>query len=742
MSEDGRANRRRLGALAAYAGAAAVSIVAAIFLLDLPKADLRVPFDYGGDAFLYSAVVKSMLEHGWFWTNPSVGAPGVLQLYDYPNVAHESIHLLIVKAMSLFSHDWGLLINLYFLLGFPLITLTAMAVLRRFRLGWGPAMAGGILYAFLPTRLIKGEAHIFLDVFFQVPLAVMLLLWVCGDDPPLAPGPRRQPGDPPVERPVEDAARRARRRRSLAALGICVLSAGTSSYFSFFMICLLAAAGLWASFERRSLRNLVAGVALSAVTLGTMAAFGLPSIVYHLRHGTNREVGQREPREAEYYGMKITHLLLPVDGHRVSALSRLKEQYSSVAPLNNENGTTSLGFVGIIGFVALIGTLLSRRRAAQHDLVRSLAMLNLIAVFIGTIGGLGALFAFLIDPQIRTYSRIAVYIGFFALFAAMLLLDWLLRRRPRAGLVALPVVLIWGLLDQASLQAARPYASNKNWYDSDRDLVRRIEARVPAGAAIFVLPYVSFPESASVVGLTANDQFRTYLHATRTRWSFPTMRARNGDRFARETAAQAPAEMLRTLVAAAFDGVLIHRDGFADDGTEIEKALTAAVGVAPLVSQNGRLSFIDLTAYRQRTPVDRSPEEVARLIHPVAATFGRGFDGLERNSEHDFRWCGHQGVLHLNNDLGVTRRLSLKTVLLAAHWPAGLRLSGDLIATSLKLDGALTFDQVLEVPPGHHLIQFSSNGRPANVTSDPRIMVWRMEDFVLSELPPTPARAP
>src|SRR3954467_15517640 len=133
MIEEARERRRRLPALAAYAGAAAVSMLAATFLLDLPRADLRVPFEYRGDAFLYSAVIKSTLEHGWFWTNPSLGAPGVLQLYDYPNVAHESLHLLLLKAMGLFTHDWGLLLNLYFLLGFPLITLTAMATLRRCR---------------------------------------------------------------------------------------------------------------------------------------------------------------------------------------------------------------------------------------------------------------------------------------------------------------------------------------------------------------------------------------------------------------------------------------------------------------------------------------------------------------------------------------------------------------------------------------------------------------------------------
>lgn len=598
MIEEARAGHRRWRALAAYAGAAAISMGAAVALLDLRRADLRVPFEYRGDVFLYSAVIKSIVEHGWFWTNPSVGAPGALQLYDYPNVAHESLHLLLIKAMALFTHDWALLLNLYFLLGFPLITLVAMATLRRFRIGWGPAIVGGVLYSFLPTRLLKGEGHIFLDTFFQVPLAVLLLLWVCGADPPLARRPRSG-----VE---SQAARRSRRRRTLAALAICVLSAGTSSYFSFFTICLLAAGGLWASVERRSLRNLGAGFGLAAVILCAMAAFGLPSMVYHLRHGNNPEIGRREAREAEIYGMKIAQLLLPVDGHRVAALSRLKERYESRAPLSNENGTTSLGIVGGIGFLALVGAVVSRRHAAQREPVRSLAVLNLVAIFIGTVGGLGALFSLLVDPQIRTYSRIAVFIGFFALFEAMLLLDWLLHHRPRIGLVALPTVLVWGLLDQTSLRAARPYEEQKRWYASDRDIVRRIEARVPPGGAIFVLPYVSFPERPPLVGLTSNDEFRSYLHATHTRWSFPTMRARDGDRVQRQIAAQPPSDMLRSLTAAGFDGLLIHRDGYADGGAAIEAGFRGAVGIAPLLSEDGKLAFFDLTEHRRRTPTDPS----------------------------------------------------------------------------------------------------------------------------------------
>ncbi len=74
---------------------------AAVFLLAPADRgpDLRVPFVYRRDALLYSSVIKSTVDHGWFWRNPSLGAPAGLLLYDYPNVAHEALHLLAIKAL-------------------------------------------------------------------------------------------------------------------------------------------------------------------------------------------------------------------------------------------------------------------------------------------------------------------------------------------------------------------------------------------------------------------------------------------------------------------------------------------------------------------------------------------------------------------------------------------------------------------------------------------------------------------
>jgi len=191
------------------------------------------------------------------------------------------------------------------------------------------------------------------------------------------------------------------------------------------------------------MRNAVAGAALASIVVMGLVANGLPSILYRMHHGPS-PVTDRRAWEAEYFGMKIAQLLLPVDAHRLQALRQLKEQYSAHAPLSGENGATSLGLVGGVGFLVLLEIVVSGRRQerSHNEALRPLAVLNLFAVLLGTIGGFGSLFALLISPQIRTYCRVNVFIGFLSLFAVVLLLDCLRRRRPGLALCTLPIVLV------------------------------------------------------------------------------------------------------------------------------------------------------------------------------------------------------------------------------------------------------------------------------------------------------------
>ena len=296
-------------ALGGYGAAAALSLVAAFLTLQLWRADLRVPFTYGGDALFFGMQVKSIVDHGWYLDNPQLGGPGGLQMYDFPTA--DNFHLFTIKLMSLFSHDWALLFNLYFLLAFPLITLSALAVFRHFRVNWGPALVGSLLFAFLPSRLLKGEAHIFLGVFYQVPLATLVVLWVCGGSPPLVRAP--EPGrGPRLE---------LSRGRSLAAVLICALTASMGLYYAFFTACLLLAGGLLGLDRRRSTHNALAGAVLAAVIVVVLGINGLPTVFYQARQGSNPLIAARKPVESEMYSAKI----------RRAALARRRPPHSGAA---------------------------------------------------------------------------------------------------------------------------------------------------------------------------------------------------------------------------------------------------------------------------------------------------------------------------------------------------------------------------------------------------------------------------
>ncbi|HWW87017.1 MAG TPA: hypothetical protein VNZ26_25650 [Vicinamibacterales bacterium] len=701
-----------------------------MWTLKLWNADLRVPFDYAGDALFHEQLIKTVVERPWVWTNPNLGAPGGFQLYDFPVVANDSAHLLAIKLLSIFSRDWALLCNMYFLLGFPLTTWTAMAVFRRFGVGFGPAIVGAVLYAFLPARLLKGENHLFLDVFYQVPLAMMVVLWVTGDAPPL------------FEAPASGRWPRValRRSRSWGSLLVCALTASTGAYYAFFTAILLLAGGVWGSSVRRSIRNAASGLTLAAALVVCMCINGIPYIVYQWRHGHN-PVADRVWWESETFGLKIIQLLLPADGHPINALRTLKQRYDSSTPIIGDSAS-SLGFVGALGFLLLLGWLVSSEPAqrAGHALRRSLAVLNLFGVLLGTIGGFGAVIALLVTPQIRGYARMSTIVEFFALFAVVLVLDGLSCRRPFVARGVLPVVLVLGLLDQATPAAVRPYAARKREYGSDADLVRRIEASVPAATEVFELPFVGFPEVPPVHRITGYDPVRPYLHSRELRWSYPTMRGRPGDAWARGIAERLPHQMVDGLVDVGFGGILVDRDGYADEGVGIQKALADILGSEPLGSVDGRFAFFSLLSHRPREELERArgAGELDRYLslHPIVVTWDHGCYYVEhRENDDTYRWCKAIGEIGFENDTPLHRNVAIQMRVAAANSPAKLTLDGDLFSTHLELGGSVHFAREFDLPPGYHPIRFFCDGRAADAPPDPRTLVWLVDGFVLAESP-------
>jgi phosphoglycerol transferase len=100
-------------------------------MMQLWRANLWMPFTLGGDAPYYLMVIKGILLHGWWLENPDLGAPFGQELYDFPFLAHDGFHLVLIKMLGLLSSDPVFVANVFFLLSFPLVALVAFLVLRQ-----------------------------------------------------------------------------------------------------------------------------------------------------------------------------------------------------------------------------------------------------------------------------------------------------------------------------------------------------------------------------------------------------------------------------------------------------------------------------------------------------------------------------------------------------------------------------------------------------------------------------------
>ncbi len=716
-----------------YVAATVLCLLILLWVMRLWKAQLRIPFSYeGGDALLAATWVKGEIDHGWYLKNPSVGTPFGLDLRDM--LPGDTLHMGAMKILSLVSGDWPVVINLYFLLTFPLTTLASLSVLRHFRISWAPSLLASLLFSFLPYHFFRGIGHLFLSSYYLVPPMTMVILWVALGCPLFEAQDCRAP------------IWRWRERKGMISVAICVLMALGGIYYAFFAALLLLVAGVFGSIQRCSRRPLLIALLLVAVLSSVLALNLSPTLINSLQNGPNVQLAVRVPLEAELYGMRIAQLVLPVSGHRLPLMARLKAAYNgtatAVAP--NENDSVTLGAVASAGFLFLVGWLvLGRREGRGGALLHSLSVINLAAVLLATMGGFGCLFAFLALPTIRAYNRISPYIAFLSLFAVALVLDragrkWFRTRVTRLAFQgSLGGILILGVLDQTVPLFVPPYQQNRADYNSDRDFVQRIEAALPSNAMIFQLPYLSFPENGPLLAMSDYDLFRGYLHLRALRWSYGTVKGRYGDAQNRFLAARPAAEMVELLCLAGFSGLYLDRNGYGGPGGELENTLSTLLGSRALVSANRRLVFFNLSAFTQglRRRYTAQEWEAAReaVARRLVVEWRGGFFSLEGSESYNWRWCASSGDLLIQNTSERPRTVVLEMTLIPARPEvSNMRVHGLGISEFFQIgQPGRRISKKLTLSPGKSAIRFWSDGKPLYLPRDPRALVFKVANFRL-----------
>jgi hypothetical protein len=430
--------------------------------------------------------------------------------------------------------------------------------------------------------------------------------------------------------------------RTAVLLSAAMVAIGLSGvyYVAFTMILLLVATVVrrWAGGPRDWLPGIVAMATLIASALVPLL---FASLGARDSTPTGDPATRRSPAESEVFAGKAMDLLLPWEGHRVDLMAYLTSAYKAVQPSTVE--TAALGVVAVCGSVGLaivaLRSLTSGLKAAKD--LRTWAVLGAVAFAFYTIGGLGSFTAVFFTPQVRTWSRLSLFIMLFALLAVGWWLSRLLnnRRGPVGALLCL-AVLGTGILDQTNHQRAPDHEALAAELSDMRRYGASVGSAVGPDCAVFQLPVVSFPESAGTKLMNGYDPLLPYLASNGLKWSAGAMRGTTEAEWQLAADLDDVDRWTSDLAAAGFCAVEVNANGF-DVKDDPRPLLQDTLGPPIAVSHDGVFASF-------RLPSSSSGDgEDGRLLQPVIVSIDgheiRSVDGLGH------QWVGPRAQLRVAN---------------------------------------------------------------------------------------------
>ncbi len=783
-----------------YGGAMLVACLLVCCGMQLWNRDLTAPFYYDLDAMLYLPLTRTIVEKGFWnpWYTDRLGAPYSQDLRDFPII--DFAHFFFMWLWGRVFSDFLLVYNAYSLMNYPLTVLTAMWVLRWLNLSLPAAAVGGLLYAFLPYHQERYHYHYFLAAYWWVPVSLVpALALLKGDFPYFR---RLANGEYPavvmdwprirmvavgairfeqaawrellqsLQRAVVWLGQKVRTREAAIPIAFGFMTASTGAYYAFFACAGYAFAGVYAWIAHRTWRGAVSAALVIAPVVVVGTAYHLPTYFYHYHYGKHT-ITQRQPHEADHYGLKIAHLLLPANDHNIRFFAKIREQFSH--PLRPSEGESagSLGLIGGAGLVGLVSICLFP--VARRWPLGPISALALYFILLGSIGALGSLFNHLIMPNVRAYNRISIFIAFLAIFTAVRWMDQFLRSQTsrwgqRLRYPALVAILIVGYFDQTpwgwnpfNAKAMAEIDKFAQRYRDDKAFFQRIEETMPAGTRVFCLPYAGYPEWGSMNGVSSYEHARGYVMTDTLYWNYGGIRNREADEWYKDVVVCPPERMLKRIVARGFDGLFIDGRGFVPGphGENRAAVLIARLNEAyqaeaapipphkpPLLPQLQHDSqtqfFLDLRPFREAWqtahPAEYAAMEVAEREW-VTPLWLAGFDyyAPPMVPEREI-WGTPDATMWLVNPTDRTRTFQIAfTIYIDTPGPFGFRLSG-LMDDEFTLErtdphvplARYDVQEIIHIPPGHSPVRIRCIP-PDHLYARSTTLCYLIKDFRLVE---------
>ncbi len=565
-----------------------VPLALALHVLGIKDWDLSIPLVYSGhdDVWQYS-LTKFLMDTGWIFTTPFLGAPGIADWHYHAAAQTSALHSVLMLALSPFISDPIKLQQVYYLLNFPLITLTSFFACRLLGVSRLAAFSVGLLFAFTTFRF-NAIFFSFLTNYFMVPLALVAIIWIMTGrfdkifvDSTTAMG------------TWERLKKLLRTCDFKLGLLFIMLIGASDGYYAFFTLLLLG----FATFARillgdwNSPLKLAPAIAYIGSLLVVVFALQVPLHLYKATHhnefypnGIEDPALIKHPYEAEFYTSTLKLMISPIPNHRIDSFGNYGKAMLDThnAPRKfNSSAVIPMGTLAAFFFTIALGflTIPSLRRksssqpasatgeihqiAAQERFKDTLLSLILFIFLCSIIGGIGTLIAF-VFPTIRAYERFTLFLIFVLYLGAAWLITQKIqnvsgfKRKLWVGFVVM--VTVAALFDQIPRDARK--ADNepvKAQFLAERSFVQRVEAILPSNTMVYQYPYSQYLSDSKYYGWGSFAHFRLYLHSHHLHWSNGGAKNSPADDWNQRVSLLPLDKLISEVEAVGFRGLVIDR---------------------------------------------------------------------------------------------------------------------------------------------------------------------------------------
>lgn len=557
------------------------------FILGIKEADLvHYPINYhaGGDAMTTLVTAKSMEQNGWIYKNPYIGAPYNGDNYDA--VTMELLLSFIEKIFVTLTRNWILGYNLFYLSGYYLIGITALYSLKQLKIDSIIAVPLAVIYAFAPYHQERGTGHLYLGMYFMIPLMVLYACRLLKEEQLFSKGKR-----------IFGRKRQGWITWPNAARIVCLMCMALTgiyyTYFCCFFFCVVILIKLLnypygdvrkKGFITKTVRGLWADIRQSLlcifVMIVTLVTAAVPNLIYWSQNGRAEAIAKKGNEGAEIYALKIVQLLLPTSNHRILFFHKVRNFYQVVYPLVNENGSAALGVFMAIGFVILCMALFMERKLSKESNIRIVSLLNLAALLFGTIGGYAVIISFF-TGAIRAYNRLSIFIAMFSLITMGTILQSLFVRWKKRWWLGFGMVflLLCAIFDQTKPDETWAYQADVDLYNKDAAFISAIDDIENDGAMIYQYPYMKYPENGGIVNMMDYSHLVGYLHSDNLKWSYGAVEGRTGGIWQAQLNEKTIPEQLKVLRETGFSGIYVDWHAYLpDERTAMEKIFQKEIG--------------------------------------------------------------------------------------------------------------------------------------------------------------------